>query len=84
VGVGMGVGKAKIDSRWRITLPVSARGNLRPGDEVIVEEQGNVIIIRKAINVLEEFRKIKLYIENESLVKDDASVAKHIYGAIKE
>ena len=31
--------------------------------------------------MLEEFRKIKLYIENENLVKDDASVAKHIYGA---
>jgi len=49
-----------------------------------VEEQGNVIIIRKATNMLEEFKKIKLYIENENLVKDDASVAKHIYGAIKE
>ena len=46
-----------------------------------MEEQGNVIIIRKATNVLEEFRKIKLYIENENLVKADASVAKHIYGA---
>jgi len=40
-----------------------------------VEEQGNVIIIRKATNMLEEFKKIKLYIENENLVKADASVA---------
>jgi len=52
-----------------------AHGNLRPGDEVIVGEQGNVIIIRKATNMLEEFKKIKLYIENENLVKADASVA---------
>ena len=84
MGAGMGMGKTKVDSRWRITLPASTRGNLRPGDEVIVEEQGNLIIIRKATNVLEEFRKIKLYIENENLIKANASIAKHVYGAIKE
>lgn len=79
----MGVGKARVDSRWRITLPSSARGNLRPGDEVIVEEQGSILIIRKAINVLEEFHKIKLYTE-KNLEKADAAEAKHVYGAIKE
>jgi len=79
----MGVGKAKVDKRWRITLPVTARGGLKPGDEVIVEERGNVIIIRKVLHPLEEFQKIKLYVKDKKLIKADASEAKHVFGAVK-
>ncbi len=84
VGVGMGVGKAKIDKKWRITLPAAVRKGLKPGDEVIVEERCGVIIIRKAIDLLEEFKNIKLYVKDKELVKADASEAKHVYGALKE
>ena len=83
MGVGMGVGKAKIDDKWRITLPASVRKGLKPGDEVIVERLNNVIIIRKTDDPLKMFREIELYIGNKKLKTADASEAKHIYGAPK-
>ncbi len=76
--------REKIDNRWRITLPAGARGRFKPGDEVIVEEHGNVIIIRKAFDPLKEFMKTKLYVRNKELAKADASEAKHVYGAVKD
>jgi len=80
----MGVGKTRVDSRWRITLPASARGNLKPGDEVLVEERGNVIVIRKAVDPLKVFREVKLYVGDEKLRAAGAGQAKHVYGAVKE
>ncbi len=80
----MGVGKTKVDSRWRITLQASARGNLRPGDEVLVEERGNVIVIRKAVDPLKVFREVKLCVGDEKLRAVGADQAKHVYGAVKE
>lgn len=81
----MGVGKAKIDSKWRITIPASARGNFRPGDEVIVEEVGGKIIITKVSkDLLKKFREIKLYIKDKKLVIADSERAKHELGAVKE
>ncbi len=76
--------REKIDNIWRITLPAGARGRFKPGDEVIVEEHGNVIIIRKAFDPLKEFMKTKLYVRNKELAKADASEAKHVYGAVKD
>jgi len=84
VGVGMGVGKARVDGRWRITLPAGARGNLKPGDEVVVEEHGDVIVIRKAMDPLKVFHEVVLRVEDRELALKDASEAKHIYGALKE
>jgi len=84
MGVGMGVGKSRVDSRWRITLPVKARGNLKPGDTVIVEERGNIIILRKVIDPLKIFREVKLYLDDKEMMVKDAAEAKHIYGGLKE
>ncbi|HDJ89709.1 MAG TPA: hypothetical protein ENG40_03350 [Thermoprotei archaeon] len=80
----MGVGKSRVDSRWRITLPVKARGNLKPGDTVIVEERGNIIILRKVIDPLKIFREVKLYLDDKEMMVKDAAEAKHIYGGLKE
>ncbi|MCD6509420.1 MAG: hypothetical protein J7L11_03405 [Thermoprotei archaeon] len=76
--------RTRVDKRWRITLPATARGNLRPRDEVIVEERGNMIVIRKAVNPFKIFQEVKLYVKEEKLVKADASEAKHTYGAVKD
>ena len=85
VGVGMGVGRSKIDKRWRVTIPVPARGDFKPGDEVVVEEVGGKIIISKAgEDALKLFREVKLYVKDEKLVVADAEKAKHEIGAVKE
>ena len=84
MGVGMGMGKSKVDNRWRITLPAKARGNLKPGDTVIVEERGNIIILRKIIDPLKIFSETKLYLNNKEMMLKDAAEAKHIYGGLKE
>ncbi len=83
IGV-LGVGKTKIDNRWRITLPVGARGRFKPGDEVVVEECGEMILTKKALDPLKEFMETKLYIRDKELDRADTSEAKHVYGAVKD
>ena len=79
----MGVGKAKIDSKWRIVLPASVREGFQPGDEVLVIRQGQVITIRKAIDPLRLFNEVKLFIPDDKAYSDVSEV-KHYYGARKD
>jgi len=44
--VGMGE-KAKIDNKWRIVIPSKFRKKLKPRDELIIEERGSEIVLRK-------------------------------------
>jgi len=83
-GMGVGMGKSKIDARWRITIPKSARGNFKPGDEVLVEEiNGKIIISKINEDALKMFREIKLYIKEDKLIFIDAERGKHKIGALK-
>ncbi len=78
----MGVGKAKIDSKWRIVLPTGVREGLKPGDEVLVMRQGQVITIRKISDPLKLFNEVKLFIPDDK-ANTDVSEVKHYYGAKK-
>ena len=51
VGMGIEMGKAKVDSRGRITLPDEIRREmgLTPGKEIRVENIGKGVLIRPAI-----------------------------------
>lgn len=65
-------------------IPAPARGDFKPGDEVIVEEIGGKIIVSKASReILKLFRETKLYIKDEKLIKANAEKAKHQLGAVK-
>jgi len=60
------------------------QGLVETGDEVVVEEHGDVIVIRKAMDPLKVFHEVVLRVEDRELALKDASEAKHIYGALKE
>ena len=79
----MGVGKAKIDSKWRIVLPANVREGFQPGDEVLVIRQGQVIIIKKTVDSLRLFNEVKLLIPDDKAYSDVSEV-KHYYGARKD
>jgi AbrB family looped-hinge helix DNA binding protein len=86
VGWGVGMGeKVKIDSRWRIVIPSEFRKGLKTNDELIVEERGSEIILRKTSNedIMKRFDKIKLFV-NEKLRKREAESGKHRYRGYKE
>jgi len=86
MGWGMGVGeKVKIDERWRIVIPSKFRKGLKPKDELIVEERGSEIILRKATKkyILKKFDEIKLFVD-EKLRTLGAESGKHKYGGYKE
>jgi len=86
MGWGMGVGeKVKIDERWRIVIPSKFRKGLKPKDELIVEERGSEIILRKATkkDILKKFDEIKLFVD-EKLRTLGAESGKHKYGGYKE
>lgn len=86
MGWGMGVGeKVKIDERWRIVIPSKFRKGLKPKDELIVEERGSEIVLRKATkkDILKKFDEIKLFVD-EKLRTLGAESGKHKYGGYKE
>lgn len=77
--------RVKIDSRWRIVIPSKFRKGLRIKDELIVEERGSEIILRKASNedIMKRFDEIKLFV-NKRLSRKEAESGKHRYGGYKE
>jgi len=77
--------KVKIDERWRIVIPKKFRKGLNPRDELVVERRGSDIILRKRErkDILNEFHKIKLVVEND-LRSLGAEEGKHRYGGYKE
>ena len=83
-GVGMGE-KVSIDERWRIIIPSKFRKDLKPRDELVVEERGSEIILRKVFreDILKEFYSIKLFVD-EKLRTLSAESGKHRYGGYKE
>ena len=85
VGWGVGVGeKVKIDDRWRIVIPARFRKHLKVGDELIVEDRGLEIVLRRVPreDLLREFREIKLF-ASEEMVGRSAERGKHRYGGRK-
>lgn len=83
--VGWGVGeRVRIDKRWRIVIPAKFRRSLRVGEELIVEERGAEIVLRKAPreDLLKRFGEIKLFAD-EKLVERSAERGKHRYGGRK-
>jgi bifunctional DNA-binding transcriptional regulator/antitoxin component of YhaV-PrlF toxin-antitoxin module len=86
VGWGVGMGeKVSIDERWRIIIPSKFRKDLKPRDELVVEERGSEIILRKVFreDILKEFYSIKLFVD-EKLRTLSAESGKHRYGGYKE
>lgn len=86
VGWGVGMGeRVKIDSRWRIVIPSRFRKGLRTSDELIVEERGSEIILRKVSNedIMKRFNEIKLFV-GEKMREKGAESGKHRYGGYKE
>lgn len=83
-GVGMGE-KVRVDDRWRIVIPSKFRSGLKPRDELIVEERGSEIVLRKVSkdDLLKEFNETKLYVQKE-LRTLGAESGKHRYGGYKE
>ena len=79
----MGVGKVKIDSKWRVTIPAELREGLKPGDVLIVERRGNEIVYKPIFDALKEFNEIKLYAGKEKAYTN-AEQGKHMYGGFKE
>jgi len=74
-----------IDERWRIIIPSKFRKGLKPKDELLVEEKGSEIVLRKASreDILKEFYSIKLFID-EKLKTLSAESGKHRYGGYRE
>lgn len=74
-----------IDERWRIIIPSKFRKGLKPKDELLVEEKGSEIVLRKASreDILKEFYSIKLFV-NEKLKTLSAESGKHRYGGYRE
>ncbi|MBS7658914.1 MAG: AbrB/MazE/SpoVT family DNA-binding domain-containing protein [Candidatus Bathyarchaeia archaeon] len=77
--------KVKIDERWRIVIPSKFRKRLKPKDELMIEERGYEIVLRKVSkkDFLKEFNEVKLFV-NEELKTFDAERGKHKYGGYKE
>ncbi|MGC8932709.1 MAG: hypothetical protein ACP5KE_04830 [Candidatus Methanodesulfokora sp.] len=75
----------KIDSRWRIVIPFRSRKGLKTKGELIMEERGSEIMLRKASNedIMKRFHEIKLFV-NEKLRKREAESGKHRYGGYRE
>ncbi len=76
--------RVKIDERWRIVIPSKFRRWLRPRDELIVEERGGEIILRRAPRekLLMKFHEKKLYVD-EALREMGAEEGKHRFGGVK-
>ena len=76
--------KVRIDERWRIVIPSKFRRWLRPRDELIVEERGGEIVLRRAPReeLLRRFHDVKLYVD-EGLREVGAEGGKHRFGGIK-
>jgi len=85
-GWGSGVGeRVSIDERWRIVIPSRFRKGLRPKDELVVEERGSEIVLRKISreDILKEFNSVKLFVDDK-LRMLKAETGKHRYGGYKE
>ena len=76
--------RVRIDERWRIVIPSKFRRWLRPRDELIVEERGGEIVLRRAPReeLLRRFHDVKLYVD-EALREVGAEGGKHRFGGIK-
>jgi len=86
MGLGVGMGEiVSIDERWRIIIPSKFRKGLKPKDELLVEEKGSEIVLRKVSreDILKEFYSIKLFV-NEKLKTLSAESGKHRYGGYRE
>jgi len=77
--------KVRVDSKWRIVIPRRFRGKIRVGDVMIVEADGDAIVLRKekSEDLVEKFQAIKLT-TSEDMRKGNAELAKHRYGGVKE
>ena len=71
VGMGMTMGKAKIDGRGRVTLSQELRRNmsLSPGDYVEVEETQAGLLIRRPHTARELFGSLKGCITKHNAVE---------------
>ena len=76
--------RVRIDERWRIVIPSKFRRWLRPRDELIVEERGGEIVLRRAPReeLLRRFHDVKLYVD-EALREVGAEGGKHRFGGVK-
>ena len=76
--------RVRIDERWRIVIPSKFRRWLRPRDELIVEERGEEIVLRRAPReeLLRRFHDVKLYVD-EALREVGAEGGKHRFGGVK-
>ncbi len=77
--------RIRIDERWRIVIPSKFRKGLKPKDELIVEERGSEIILKKLSreDILKEFNETKLFVD-EKLRALGAESGKHKYGGYKD
>ncbi|MEM2154457.1 MAG: AbrB/MazE/SpoVT family DNA-binding domain-containing protein [Nitrososphaeria archaeon] len=77
--------RVRIDDRWRIIIPVKFRKGLEPKDELIIEERGSEIVLRKisSEDILRAFNEIKLVVEDK-LKTLGAESGKHKFGGYKE
>ncbi|MFQ6076478.1 MAG: AbrB/MazE/SpoVT family DNA-binding domain-containing protein [Candidatus Bathyarchaeia archaeon] len=84
VGRGVGVGETVVDGRWRVTIPRKYRKGIKPGDKLVVESRGGVIVLRKeGVDAVKRFEEIKLYVD-EQMRAVSAEAGKHRYGGVKE
>lgn len=69
--MGIAMGKTKIDGRGRVTLPRELRRtmDLSPGDDVIVEETGEGLLLRPALSKREVFERLRGCITKASAVE---------------
>mgnify|MGYP001772647848 CR=1 FL=1 len=76
--------RVKIDSKWRIMIPSKFRNGLKVKDELIVEERGSEIVLRRAPkeNLVKMFNEVKLFVD-EKLSTRGAESGKHRYGGYK-
>ena len=76
--------RVRIDERWRIVIPSKFRRWLRPREELIVEERGGEIVLRRAPReeLLRRFHDVKLYVD-EALREVGAEGGKHRFGGVK-
>lgn len=80
----MGV-RVRLDDRWRIVIPLKFRKGLKPKDELIIEERGSEIVLRRVSreDILREFNELILFVD-EKYSMLNAERGKHKYGGFKE
>lgn len=84
MGMGIQMGRSRIDERGRVTLPQELRDELAlaPGDDVTVEKSADGVVVRRIRSKKELWRKLRGVINEKNAVgKLDPMELKRLFRA---